>query len=214
MPMSTSIGERARRLVLPVFIGVLALCIIVYMLWPTARRKAPIAASSAEPESTDVAVTPTIAAPTIAPPNLAQAPATAANSIAPRRLLASDPDPIPSVRHPAVNGKDFDPFEVGFLGPDPVRTLATVGAVRVGVPKSAVMRDEKQVTQILTDLATEINAKEKGRTDDTHHRAEEYNALMVEYGERLRPFMSGSFAFHADKWALFGAVPTDADAGT
>jgi hypothetical protein len=200
---------------LPVFIAVLALCIIVYVLRPTERRKATSAAASTpEPESTDVTVTPATTPPTTGP-TIVQLPATGANSNAPRRLLATDPDPIPSVRHPAVNGKDFDPFEVGFLGPDPVRTLATVGVVRVGIPKSAVVRDEKQVTQILTDLATEIDAKEKGRTDDTHHRAEEYNALMVEYGQRLRPFMSGSFAFHADKWALYGTVPTDAgDAGT
>jgi hypothetical protein len=218
MEVSASTGERARRLLAPIVIAVLVLAAIIYWLRPSTRRKAPLAASDPEPESTEVMVTPMIV-PASAPPSLAQAPSPSTSATVysggPRVLLASDPDPIPSVRYPGVNGKDFDPFEPGYLGRDPVRTLAMVGVVRVGVPKSATVRDEKAVTQILTDLATEIDAKEKGQTGDSHQRAIDYNPLMVEYGERLRPFMSGSFAFHAERWALYGVVPGDAsgDAG-
>jgi hypothetical protein len=121
-----------------------------------------------------------------------------------RRLLASDPDPVPAVNYPGVASSTFDPFDPGSR--DPVRTLASFGTIRVGVPASAEVRDEAQVKAILGELAKELDGKEKGRADSYESRAHEYQQLLGGYGEKLRPYMNGAFAFHGEGWILFQPV--------
>lgn len=127
-----------------------------------------------------------------------------------RRLLASDPDPQPSVKNPTSSGPGRDPFVGGEDGPS-VRTLATVGAIRVGVAKVASIKDEQKVTEILTELARELDAKEAGRTDDYEARAHDYHSLLDRYAGKLDDQMTGQFAFHGDGWILFKSVAPGAE---
>jgi len=196
--------------------GVLALAACAFFLHgifaPDDRVRADANGVASVSTTAAASAAPTIAsAPSAAPTFIVLA--SAAPSAKPKRkLLANDPDPIPEVKYPTNDGEDRDPFSEN--SKDPVRTLATSGPIRVGVTKAAELRDEKQVTSILGDLARELETKEKGRTDSYETRAHEYQKTLADYAGKLSPYMSGGFAFHAEGWILFKSVPGAAPAGS
>jgi hypothetical protein len=118
-------------------------------------------------------------------------------------LLPTDPDPITPGERIAPAGNYGDSFESWDGKPSEVRTVVTVGHIRLGVTRVSNVRDEKKVAAILEELGGELDNRERGRTDSFEARAIEYGPLLDQYGARLHDVMDGDFAFHADSWALF-----------
>lgn len=208
--MSASPSSRGRYVALA--LGLLAL--IALVLWLRRPRPVPIpeppleSAAESPPEPEPAPAVPDVPRAAARPeerpialgPSPGEAPTTDAGPPR-RRLLASDPDPMPAVRNPIASGSR-DPFDPGDSGRR-VRLMASHGAIRVGVSTTAEVRDEAQVTAIMEEMATELDRSESGRTDSFETRAHEYQALLDRYGQRLGQYMTGDFAFHGTDWILF-----------
>jgi hypothetical protein len=120
-----------------------------------------------------------------------------------RVLRPSDPDPITPLERKAPAGNYGDSFESWDGRPSEVRTLVTVGRIRLGVTRVSKVRDEKRVTALLEELGQELDQREQRRSDSFEARAIAYGPMLDQYGARLRDVMDGDFAFHAGSWALF-----------
>lgn len=113
--------------------------------------------------------------------------------------LWPEPDPIPGVR--ATHDPNFgDPFESKERRPGDVRELTRVGAFRLGVTIESAVRDERAVIAVLNQLGAEIDALDRGRTDDYERRIMEYQSIIQSYRAKLSPYMDGAFAMKGNGW--------------
>lgn len=192
---SRSSWRSVRVVVLAVALAHIFLLIAVLLF--DSRSKKPV---EKKPTQEQVAALPTTAQPAFSSRIIKTS--TSATSAPKRRLLASDPDPIPSVRYRSTERKD--PFEDE--GEHGVKLMATHGAIKVGVSTQATVKDEKQVKEIMAEMARELDEAEAGRTDDVEERAHDYQPLLNRYAAKLQSSMSGAFAFHGENWILFHSV--------
>jgi hypothetical protein len=171
--------------------------IVVFLTKSGERAQVAATAPASAPAPTLAKIEPAAA-------TAAALPAIAGSSARPRRvLLPTDPDP-PNPNERAAPAANYgDAFESWDGKPSEVRTIATVGKIRLGVARVATVRDEAKVAAILEDLGKELQTREKGRRDDWEARARDYHDMMDSYGRKLSPYMTGDFAFHTGQWVLF-----------